>query len=161
MTESTKVSRKQDITRTENVRKKVELAMNLIASEMKANGGIYPENGGAVSLNEVARRAVIGETTLHAPKQKELRQEVSEWLETLKKKATVGRMRVRSSLAERAESWRERYTALEQSHIKTEKDLEKTESELEEARKEVERLQQEVKSLKDTLAKVVPLKGVS
>lgn len=56
--------------RTSAVSIKVRSALKTIRQEMAANGGIYPSQGGAVSLNEVARRAGISDTTLYAPKQR-------------------------------------------------------------------------------------------
>lgn len=109
--------------RTAEVEAKVREAMATIQTEMAANNGIYPENGGAVSMNEVARRAKISETTLFSPKQKELGKIVKTWVESLKKKEVVGRMRVRRTVFERSEDWRKKYLALQDSHIATELDL--------------------------------------
>ena len=50
--------------RSAGVEARVREAMVTIQKEMAANNGIYPENGGAVSMNEVARRAKISELSL-------------------------------------------------------------------------------------------------
>lgn len=109
--------------RTAGVEVKVREAMVTIQKEMAANNGIYPENGGAVSMNEVARRAKISETTLFSPKQKELGKNVKAWVESLKKTEIVGRKKVQRTLFERSEDWRQKYLALQDAHIATELDL--------------------------------------
>ena len=69
--------------RTAEVDTKIRQAILTIQQEMAANDGIYPSNGGAISMNEVARRAKISETTLFSPKQKELGKFVKDWIESL------------------------------------------------------------------------------
>ena len=129
--------------RSTDVAHKVKDAMIVITAEMKANGGIYPANGGAVSKNEVARRAGISLTTLFSSKQKELGKQVNLWLDTLKKRETIGRQRVRRTFAERAEDWKARYLALQDSHVKTELDLQHAEAEREIAVAEAEHFRTE------------------
>lgn len=119
--------------RTAGVEHKVLAAMDAITAEIKQNGGFYPHNGGSVSKNEVARRAGIGKTTFFTTKQAELNTRVEIWLDSLKKKETVGRMRVRLSFAERIKAWETKYQDLENAHIKTELDLQSAQAELEEA----------------------------
>ena len=60
-------------------------------------------------MNEVARRAKISETTLFSPKQKELGKFVKDWIESLKKKAIVGRKNVQRSHFERSKDWHKKY----------------------------------------------------
>lgn len=148
--------------RSADVERRVQEAMATITAEMKANGGIYPQNGGAVSMNEVARRAGIHATTLHTAKQSELGERVKLWVDSLKKKEVVGRMRVRRTLAERAGDWKARYEALQNSHIKTELELQQAEAERDEARSDAEKLRAENAALLKLLeasgnAKVTPL----
>jgi len=133
--------------RSAEIARKVKDAMAAIMAEMRANGDIYPANGGAVSKNEVARRAGISPTTLFSPKQKELGHQVTLWLETLKKKETIGRQRVRRSFAERAEDWKSRYLALQDSHVKTELDLQQAQAERDEAQAEAKKLRNEYTAL--------------
>ena len=153
-------------TRTAEIDRKVRAAMATIAGEMKANGGIYPENGGAVSKNEVARRAGISLTTLFSPKQKALGKDVSRWIETLQKKEVVGRIRVRRSFIERADDWRKKYLDLQDSHIATELELQAVNAELEEAKADVAKLRAENAALLKQIRlageiKVAPLPGVN
>lgn len=137
--------------RSSEVARKVKEAMETIIAEMKANGSIYPANSGAVSKNEVARRAGISLTTLFSPKQKELGQQVTRWLEELKKKDAIGHQRVRRTLEERSEDWKCRYYALQDSHVKTELDLQHAQAEREESVAEVKRLRDEIAALLEQL----------
>lgn len=121
--------------RTAGVEVKVREAMVTIQKEMAANNGIYPENGGAVSMNEVARRAKISETTLFSPKQKELGKNVKAWVESLKKTEIVGRKKVQRTLFERSEDWRQKYLALQDAHIATELDLQDSKVQLQNTEK--------------------------
>ncbi len=109
--------------RSAGIEARVHEAMATMQREMHANNGIYPGNGGAVSMNEVARRANISETTFFSPKQKELGKLVKTWVESLKNKEIVGRKKVQRTLLERSEDWRRKYLALQDSHIATELDL--------------------------------------
>ncbi len=121
--------------RSAGVEARVREAMLTIQKEMAANSGIYPENGGAVSMNEVARRAKISETTLFAPKQKVLGKNVKAWVESLKKTEIVGRKNVQRTVFERSEDWRNKYLALQDFHIATELDLQDAKVLLQDAQK--------------------------
>ena len=133
--------------RTAGVEARVREAMVTIQKEMAANNGIYPENGGAVSMNEVARRAKISETTLFSPKQKELGKNVKAWVESLKKTEVIGRKNVQRSVFERSEDWRNKYLALQDAHIATELDLQDANVQLQDAQKALA----ELKDKYDTL----------
>jgi hypothetical protein len=139
----------------------VQQAMSDIVREIKENNGIYPHNGGAVSKNEVARRAGINATTLFSNKQKALGERVKLWLDTLKKKEVIGRMRVRRTFAERADDWKAMYEALKNSNLVTELDLQNalaeqqnTLTERDEARAEAAKLHQENATLRRQLSLV-------
>lgn len=119
--------------RTAQVDIKVRKAILTIQQEMATNDGIYPNNGGAVSMNEVARRAKISETTLFSPKQKELGKFVKDWIESLKKKAIVGRKNVQRSHFERSKDWHKKYLSLQDTHITTELELQDAKVQLQEA----------------------------
>jgi len=152
--------------RTAEVEAKVREAMLTIQKEMAANNGIYPENGGAVSMNEVARRAKISETTLFSPKQKELGKLVKAWIESLKKKEVVGRMRVQRTVFERSEDWRKKYLALQDAHIATELDLQDAKVQLQDAQKNLAELNNNYDALLEQMragaaSKVTPFpKGI-
>lgn len=151
--------------RTAGVEARVRDAMVTIQKEMAANSGIYPENGGAVSMNEVARRAKISETTLFSPKQKELGKNVKAWVESLKKTEIVGRKNVQRSVFERSEDWRKKYLALQNTHIATELDLQDSKVQLQDAQKALTELNDKFEALLDQMRlegtkKVIPLPKV-
>lgn len=149
-------------TRTAEIVARVREAMMTIQREMAANSGIYPENGGAVSMNEVARRAKISETTLFSPKQKELGKNVKAWVESLKKTEVVGRRRVQRTVFERSEDWRHKYLALQDSHVATELALQDAKVQLQSAHNAFAELTNKYEALLDQMRtegikKVVPL----
>lgn len=126
--------------RTDAVEAKVVNAMEIILHEMTANEGIYPANGGSISMNEVARRAGINETTLFAPKQVELRQKVKNWIDSLKETQVVGRSRVQRKLSERVADWRQRFEDLTNQQIEVELELQTAQAKNEELEKEIQEL---------------------
>lgn len=126
--------------RSAAIEARVRRAMVTIREEMTANSGIYPQNGGAISMNEVARRASISETTLFAPKHRELGKSVKAWVDSLKGKEVVGRMRVRRTLQERSEDWRKLFLALQDQHVGVELELQDAQVELEKVRKDLAEL---------------------
>lgn len=124
--------------RTEKMETAVKEAMAAIQADMHANGGIYPENGGAVSMAELSRRAGISESSFYKKAQENiaLKEMANLWLGRLKKKETVGRMRVKKSLAQKAEDWQYKYHALEQRHIRTELELQSLEAQIQKLQNE-------------------------
>ena len=134
--------------RTEKMEQSVKEAMRAIQADMQTNGGIYPQNGGAVSMAELSRRAGISESSFYKkePENLALKDMANLWLDTLKKKETVGRMRVKKSLVQRAEDWKQKYEALEQRHIRTELELQSLEAQM-------QKLQKDNAALVDQLSK--------
>lgn len=131
MTENHKLAAaRRGAARTEKMEQAVKEAMRAIQADMQANGGIYPHNGGAVSMAELSRRAGISESSFYKkePENLALKEMANLWLDTLKKKETVGRMRVKKSLAQKAEDWHQKYLALQQQHIQTELELQSLEA---------------------------------
>ena len=149
---------KRGADRSARVAKNVLEAMKTIRREMKANGGIYPANGGAVSKNEVARRAGIHNTTLFSDKQKRLGERVGRWCELLKRKETVGRVRVRRTFAERAEDWETRYKLVVTHLALAELKVQSAESERDDALAKVQELKTENAALLDQMRADVPRK---
>lgn len=125
--------------RTAQMEKQVTESMQAIHADMQANGGIYPHNGGAVSMAELARRAGISESSFYkkAPENLALKERAALWLDTLKKKETVGRMRVKKTFSQRAEDWKKKHDALQQRHICTELELQASKAEWEKEGKEL------------------------
>jgi hypothetical protein len=136
-------ARRRGQARTAQVEIDVNNAMTTMQKEINENGGIYPRNGGAVSMNEVARRADISQTTLFSPKQKILGQAVKAWIESLKNKQIVGRTRARRTLYERSEDWRKKYLALQDTYILTELELQDAIASLENLREDIKKLHDE------------------
>lgn len=146
---------KRGAAKTAKVHQQVEDAIRAIASEMQANGGIYPNNGGAVSMAEIARRAEINEATFYKKDNTALKERASLWLDTLKKKETVGRMRVRKSYQQRAESWHEKYKALETRHGITELQFQQLQAQHEELQQKYDALLEQMR--KGAASKVTPI----
>lgn len=136
---------KRGADRTAKTLQRVEEATRSIVEEIQGNGGIYPHNGGAVSMAEVARRAKINESTFYKKDNIALKKRVALWLDTLKKKETVGRMRVRKTFQQRAESWKEKYDALANRHILTELELQQLRAEHERLRRDYDALLEQIR----------------
>jgi AraC-like DNA-binding protein len=148
--------------RTAHVEARVREAMKTIQKEIADNQGIYPVNGGAVSMNEVARRAKISSTTLFSPKQKELGKVVKAWVDSLKKTEVVGRKRVQRTVFERSEDWRNLFLALQDTHIATELDLQDAKVQLQNAQQSLAELTDKYDALReqfrdDVGSKVTPI----
>jgi len=148
---------KRGAARTAQMETQVTDAMVAIKGDMQANGGIYPHNGGAVSMAELARRANINESTFYKKGNEKLKERGSLWLDTLRKKETVGRMRVKKDLTKRAEDWRHKHDALQQRHILTELQLQASEAEREDERgisqEKIATLERENTALREELRK--------
>ena len=132
---------------------RVRGVLRTIQEEIAANGGTYPNNKGAVSMAEVARRAQIHPFTFHKPRYQKLGKEVKAWLVTLKQGSIVGRLRVRKELGTRVLEWKELYEDLLEAHRISETDLAHAEARLDEVSKENAALRQ-------ALASRAPLKVV-
>lgn len=119
---------------------RVRAIMTEVQQEMAGNEGIYPHNKGALSLAEIARRAGIHPFTFHKPRYQDLSEEVKLWLQALKQKTVVGRVRVRKEMGVRVQEWKELYDDLLETHRITETDLAYAQSRLDEVTKENEQL---------------------
>jgi hypothetical protein len=137
--------------RSTEIERKVLAAMATIEAEIKANVGVYPANGGAISKNEVARRADIGPSTLFSPKQRVLGNQVLQWVKDLEQKADTGRMRVQRTYAQRAEDWKTEYLAIVDNYRKTELLLQSAQAERDEALALVDKLKAENVALLEQL----------
>lgn len=140
----------------EQAHERVRAVMKTIQKEMAGNEGIYPNNKGAVSMAEVARRAQIHPFTFHKPRYLELGKEVKAWLETLKQGGVVGRGRVRKELGTRVQEWKKLYEDLLETHRISETDLEHAQARLKEVLQENDHLRQRV--AEQAALKVVPLR---
>ena len=135
--------------RTIDVDRKVREAIKCIENEINGNDGVYPRNGGALSCNEIARRAGIGITTLYSSTQVNLRAFVNSWLNTARKISPAERVGFRKSHAIRAELWKRKFQALAVSHQKTELDLLAVQSELDALKLENEKFSSRIKELSE------------
>lgn len=140
----------------EQAHERVRAVMKTIQKEMAGNEGIYPNNKGAVSMAEVARRAQIHPFTFHKPRYLELGKEVKAWLQTLKQGGVVGRGRVRKELGTRVQEWKKLYEDLLETHRISETDLEHAQARLKEVLQENDQLRQRV--AEQATLKVVPLR---
>lgn len=150
---------KRGAAKTAKLHQKVDDAIRAITTEMQANGGIYPANGGAVSMAEVARRAEINEATFYKKDNAALKERVSLWLDTLKKQESVGRMRVRKTFQQRAEGWHQKYKALETRHGITELQLQQLQAEHEKLQRDYEALLEQVRVGAAGKVASIPKKG--
>lgn len=106
-------------------------------------------------MAEIARRAGINEATLYKTGNTALKERAALWLDTLKKKETVGRMRVRKTFQQRAESWKEKYDALQNLHIITELQLQQLQSEHEKLQRDYDALLDQMRT--GAVSKVTPI----
>lgn len=146
---------KRGAAKTAKLHLQVNDAMSAINDEVRVNGGIYPKNGGAVSMAEVARRAEINEATFYKKYNAELKERVSQWLETLRNRETVGRMRVRKTFQQRAEGWYKKYKALETRHGITELQFQQLQAEHERLQREYDALLEQISN--GAAGTVIPL----
>lgn len=96
--------------RTEDVRKKLHDTMKTIEVEIQKNDGIYPFNGGRLSLSEVCRRAGVHKVTMQGPSHRDTSKPIVEnWLKGFKGKLITGRKVVRRTVTSRADDWESKY----------------------------------------------------
>jgi hypothetical protein len=135
--------------------------VQVIEREIEEADGIYPLNGGRLSIAEVCRRAGVSRATLEGPiHKKTTRVEVKNWLGILNSKRTMGAKRVRSLLTDRALRLKERCKRLEdQTHL-YHLHMVTLEKKLEDAHAKVLCLEEEILRLQTTLSegKVVQIR---
>lgn len=112
-------------------------------------------------MAEVARRADINEATFYKKDNAALKERVFLWLDTLKKKETVGRMRVRKTFQQRAEGWHEKYKALETRHVITELQFQQLQAEHEKLQRDYETLLEQMRKGAESKVSTLPTKGKS
>ena len=93
--------------RTANVIAKVKEAMKAMELDIQNSEGIYPFNGGRITVAEVCRRANISNMTLQAPSHRDsTKVVVEEWIKKLTVRLTTGAKLVRRAVTDRAEEWK-------------------------------------------------------
>ena len=140
----------------EQIHERVRAMMKTIQMEMAGNAGIYPNNKGAVSMAEVARRSLIHPITFHKERYRKLGEEVKAWLETLKQGSVIGRVRVRKELGSRVQQWKDLYEDLLATHRLSETDLAHAEALLNEALEENKQLRSRLSE--QAALKIVPIR---
>lgn len=102
--------------RSDDVCSRVAKAVSLIEIEIEANDGIYPLNGGKVSMAEVCRRAGVHKITLQGKSHKTTtRVELKAWLDGLDDRLVRGSKSVRRRITDAVEDWKGRYYDLARS----------------------------------------------
>lgn len=127
--------------RTMVIEERVTRAIKLMTNEIDANEGLYPYNGGAITKNEIIRRAGIGKTTLFSKTQVLLNAHVDDWLFKLKSKHHTSRGEIRASHAERAAAWKGKYESLAAAHHLSELELQQHRAEVYELKRSLSALQ--------------------
>jgi hypothetical protein len=137
--------------RRETVRRQVESvaavrrAMREIERDIAKNDGIYPENKGRLTLQELLRRAKKSAAYLEkkSPAIVALKQEVREWLGTVNGKAITGAKNIRRKVTARVEvvtdevkAIRQRWTEAELEYVHTSRLLDKANEDLDRLKKE-------------------------
>jgi hypothetical protein len=93
--------------RTTDVIAKVKGAMKQMELDIQNSEGIYPFNGGRITVAEVCRRAKISNMTLQAPSHRDsTKVVVEEWIRKLTVHLTTGAKIVRRAVTDRAEEWK-------------------------------------------------------
>lgn len=96
--------------RTAEFLRRIEDAKLAIEMDVEENQGIYPFNGGRLSIEEVCRRARIHAVSLHGPLHKDTTlKELHRWLDDLLGGMAVGKKVVRKAVTQRADEWQRRF----------------------------------------------------
>ena len=86
---------------------KVRDAMKEMELDIQNSEGIYPFNGGRLTIADVCRRASISNMTLQAPAHRDsTKVVVEEWIKKLTVRLTTGAKIVRRAVTDRAEEWK-------------------------------------------------------
>lgn len=96
--------------RTTEFLSRIEAGKSAIEADVEANQGIYPFNGGRLSIEEVCRRAGIHAVSLHGPLHKDTTlKDLHRWLDGLLGNMAVGKKVVRKAVTQRADEWQRRF----------------------------------------------------
>jgi hypothetical protein len=134
----------------------VTQAMRTIEQEIQANQGLYPGNGGALTLNELVRRAYIGPKTLFGAKFKDgfKKEVVDPWLVSSKGVPASSRREAKKSAAQRVSEWRDLYDDLLTAYRVSELDGHEARRVRKEAEEMIQQLKDENKELRQKLNQV-------
>lgn len=96
--------------RSDEVRVKLRDAMKKIELEIDENDGIYPFQGGRLSMSEVCRRAGVHKVTMQGQNHRETsKAEVEAWIKRIRATLITGRKSVRKAVTARADDWQAKY----------------------------------------------------
>lgn len=139
--------------RTQAVVDKLHAAMRAIERDIEQHEGIYPLNGGRLSLAEVCRRADVKTVTLMGPTHKDsTKVEVDRWLEQALSAMVRGKKSVRRAVTDRATAWKEQLEKIgNQYHL--------AELRMAGMAARIAELEAENAVLRKAAGRVVPLKG--
>ncbi|KQQ11830.1 hypothetical protein ASF53_16850 [Methylobacterium sp. Leaf123] len=114
--------------------------------------GIYPQNAGRISLQEVLRRAGLSAAALEKPRHRELKAEVAAWVAAVTARVDRGARTIRRSVTERVDAAHDALAAYRQAAVEAE--LEYVEGRVEVAKLAARNaeLEREVERLKAELA---------
>ena len=137
------------VQRHDAVAAKVTEAMRAIEQEIQANEGIYPSNGGALNLSELARRSGIGPKTLFAASYKDTftTRVVTPWLLNIKGIEAASRREAKRKAAKQVSEWRELYGDLLSAYRISELEWQEARRLRAEAEEKVQQLMAENKAL--------------
>ena len=133
------------------LRIQITTAMDTIAEEIKANQGIYPRNGGNVTLKEVAERAELSESVFYKKNYLDLAAAMRVRLAAFKEETSASTKPRRKPPEERVEIWRNLYESLLESYRLAETDYRLANEQLHEAKETIETLQLENCQLRSLL----------
>jgi len=96
--------------RTADFLRRIEAGKSAIEADVEKHEGIYPFNGGRLSIEEVCRRARIHAVSLHGPLHKDTTlKDLQRWLDDLLADMAVGKKEVRKAVTQRADDWQQRF----------------------------------------------------
>ena len=129
--------------RTTKVIAKVRNAMKEMELDIQKSEGIYPFNGGRITVAEVCRRAGISNMTLQAPSHRDsTKVVVEEWIKKLTVRLTTGAKIVRRAVTDRAEEWKRVHDEIATAYHIDHLTLVNVRSELDDAQRRIRELEE-------------------
>jgi len=148
--------------RTTDVVNLLRKAMRDIEKEIHEHNGIYPFNGGRLSIAEVCRRAGVHKITLHGKTHRSsTKPEIIKWLQEIQTFQVSGKQNIKKSITSATNEWKDKYHSLVQKYnemfaihiISKQRELNQALAKIE----ELERLLKELKS-KSSNGTITPIR---
>ncbi|GLS33777.1 hypothetical protein GCM10007937_54900 [Mesorhizobium albiziae] len=108
----------------------IRKAMRKIEIDIERNGGLYPYAEGVISADEVVRRAGKSEGLLQKERHHVLRDEVNDWVDSVREAIASGRSVVRRKVSERVDLANKELKAIQQRWAEAELEYIETVNEL-------------------------------